>query len=120
MNGSGKMETIIGAGTRIEGSLSSDGGIRIDGKLEGNVTEAAQVIVGEMGEVQGDVRSSVVVVGGKVIGNVQASESLEILSRAVIHGDIKAGSLTIAEGAAFEGSCTMTREKNVIELVKKA
>ena len=115
-NGSSHMETIIGTETVIQGTISSKGSIRVDGKIEGGITEADSIVVGETGDVQGDVSGRAVVIGGKVIGNISAA-SIEILSAASIHGDIKTGALAISEGANFEGNCIMTKEKQqVIEM----
>lgn len=113
---SSAMETVIGPDTVVQGTLSSKGSIRIDGKLEGGVSDAATVVIGEGGEISGDINSNAVVVGGKVIGNIVAASAIEMLSNAQIHGDLKTGALSIAEGATFEGNCIMTKEKQVIEM----
>ncbi|OGR86207.1 MAG: hypothetical protein A3A86_00725 [Elusimicrobia bacterium RIFCSPLOWO2_01_FULL_60_11] len=113
--GSSHMETVIGTETIIQGTLASKGSIRVDGKVEGGITEADSVVIGESGDVQGDVSAKSVVIGGKVIGNISAS-SIEILSAAAIHGDIKTAALAISEGANFEGNCTMIKEKQIIEM----
>lgn len=110
------METVIGPNTVVQGTLSSKGSIRIDGKLEGGVGNASTVVVGEKGEIQGDISSHIAIIGGKVIGNIVATSSIEMLSNAQIHGDIKTAALSIAEGATFEGNCVMTKEKQVIEM----
>lgn len=116
-----KMETLIGPTSVFQGTIASKGTIRVDGKIEGGITEAAHVIIGEDGEVHGDVNAQTVVVGGSVVGNISAPASLEILSGAKIHGDIKTAALQISEGATFEGNCTMIKEKGVIEMeVNKA
>src|ERR1051325_3401055 len=110
------LETVIGAESYFQGSLRSKGSIRIDGKIEGGVS-AEGVILGERGEVQGDISARTVVVGGKVTGNIHATESLELLSKSQVFGDLHAPQLLIAEGAIFEGSCLMASEKaKVIEV----
>jgi len=114
--GSSEMETLIGPDTVLQGTISSKGSVRIDGKLEGGITNASAVVIGQNGEVQGDVTAHSVIIGGKVIGNITTSVSIEILPDAQIHGDIKTAALSIAEGATFEGNCTMTKEKQVIEM----
>lgn len=111
-----EMETLIGTGTVVQGTISSKAAVRIDGKVEGGVTEASSVVVGEKGEVQGDITCGSAVIGGKVLGNIVAASSIEILANAEIYGDIKTHALSIAEGATFEGNCTMAREKQVIEM----
>ncbi|MFA5976017.1 MAG: polymer-forming cytoskeletal protein [Elusimicrobiota bacterium] len=104
------LETIIGAESSLQGTIRSKGSVRIDGKIEGGVS-AEGVIIGEAGEVQGDVSARTVVVGGKVTGNIHATESLELLTKSQVFGDLHAPQLLIAEGAIFEGSCLMASEK---------
>ena len=110
------LETVIGAESSFQGTLRSKGSIRIDGKIEGGVS-AEGVILGERGEIQGDISARTVVIGGKVTGNIHATESLELLTKSQVFGDLHAPQLLIAEGAIFEGSCLMASEKTkVIEV----
>jgi cytoskeletal protein CcmA (bactofilin family) len=109
----GQLETMVGAESFFQGTLRSKGSIRVDGKIEGGVS-ADGVIVGEQGEIQGDVSARSVVVGGKVTGNIHATETLELLSKSQVFGDLHAPQLVIAEGAVFEGSCLMASEKSKI------
>ncbi len=110
------LETVVGAESAFQGTLRSKGSVRIDGKIEGGVS-AEGVILGESGEVQGDISARTVVVGGKVTGNIHATESLELLAKSQVFGDLHAPQLVIAEGAVFEGSCLMASEKaKVIEV----
>jgi cytoskeletal protein CcmA (bactofilin family) len=114
------LETIIGAESDFQGTLRSKGSVRIDGKIEGGVA-AEGVILGDRGEVQGDISARTVVIGGKVTGNIHATESLELLTKCQVFGDLHAPQLLIAEGAIFEGSCLMASEKaKIIELNAKA
>lgn len=116
-NDFGMLETVVGPDTVFQGTIKTKNSVRIDGKVEGGITEANGVIIGEKGLVQGDVNARVVVIGGKVTGNVTATHSLEILSKAQVYGDVHSGLLSIGEGATFEGNCVMTTEKNkVIEM----
>ncbi len=111
-----KIEAVIGPQTEIEGSVRTNEGIRIDGKIKGGVS-AESTIIGSTGVVFGDVTSNKVVVGGKVKGNITASDTLELLRSGQILGDIKTSKLIIADGAIFEGNCQMIKsEGQVIEL----
>ena len=90
-NGSGdlsKMESLIGTGTVLQGTIATKGTIRVDGKLEGGITEAAHVVIGEAGHINGGVSAKTVVIAGKIVGNINATTSLEIIGNAEIHGDI--------------------------------
>ena len=110
------LETVIGAESSFQGTLRSKGSVRVDGKIEGGIS-AEGVILGETGEVQGDISARTVIVGGKVTGNIHATESLELLTKSQVFGDLHAPQLLIAEGAIFEGSCLMASEKaKVIEV----
>jgi len=116
-----KTESLIGQGTVFQGTISSKGTIRVDGKVEGGISESLSIVVGEEGEVHGDITGNVVVIAGKVVGNIIANTSLEILANSQIHGDVKTAALTISEGAIFEGNCQMTKDKHVIQMdVKQA
>lgn len=110
------LETVIGSESFFQGTLRSKGSLRIDGKIEGGVS-AEGIILGENAEIQGDISARTVVVGGKVTGNIHATESLELLTKSQVFGDLHAPQLVIAEGAIFEGSCLMASEKaKVIEV----
>lgn len=111
-----KIETIIGPGTEMEGNLISKESVRVDGKLKGEV-KAYAVVLGEYGVILGDITAVSVTIAGKVKGNVSASETLELLPKGQILGDIKSSKLVIADGALFEGNCQMVKaDGQVIEL----
>ena len=113
----GVLETFIGPETVFQGTIHTKNSVRIDGKLEGGISEANGVIVGDKGQVTGDINARVVVIGGKVTGNVTAAASLEILPKAQVYGDLHSAILSIGEGATFEGNCVMATDKNkVIEM----
>jgi cytoskeletal protein CcmA (bactofilin family) len=116
-NDFGVLETVIGPDTVFQGTIKSKNSVRVDGKVEGGITDANGVIIGDKGQVQGDINARVVVIGGKVTGNVTATHSLEILNKAQVFGDVHSALLSIGEGATFEGNCVMATEKNkVIEM----
>ena len=115
------VETIVGAETVFQGTIRTKNSLRVDGKLEGGVAEADGIVIGEKGVIQGDISGRIVVVGGKVTGNITASHSLEILSQAQVYGDINTASLSIGDGATFEGNCVMATEKSkIIEMEVEA
>ena len=111
-----RMETVLGPETHFQGTIRSKGSIRVDGRVEGGIS-AEGVVVGETGQVQGDVTAKNIVIGGKVTGNILASNTLEMQTHSQVFGDIRTAQLSIAEGAVFEGNCVMTTEKTkVIEV----
>jgi cytoskeletal protein CcmA (bactofilin family) len=111
-----KIETIVGPGTEMEGNIQSSESIRIDGKIKGGV-QAQSVVVGEYGVVLGDITARNVTIAGKVKGNISANESLELLPKGQIIGDLRTTKLVISDGANFEGNCQMLKSNGqVIEV----
>jgi cytoskeletal protein CcmA (bactofilin family) len=104
------IETLIAADIIINGSLSTEKSLRIDGKLKGNIDKAAGVIIGEAAVIEGDINASAVLVGGVVKGNITAAEGIEILPNAKVTGNIKTNILSISEGAVFEGASSIFNE----------
>lgn len=112
--GSRKLETIVGDGTRVAGQMSVKGTIRIDGIVEGDV-HADWVVVGETGKILGNTLTRGMVVGGSVEGNIEAKETVELMGKASMTGEIHAPKLAIAEGAVFDGRSRMKSETGASE-----
>lgn len=116
-----KVETLIGTDTHFHGTITTKGILRIDGKIDGGINEASEVIIGGDGQVKGDISAISVIVGGKITGNLSSTSSIELLPTAHVYGDIRTPQLLIAEGAVFEGNCVMTTEREkVIEVEVKS
>jgi len=101
-----KIQSVLGTDTEVQGALNCHGSLRIDGRVEGNVTAEA-VTVGEGGVIQGDIAAQTVVVGGKITGNVMA-QNIDMKSTSQVSGDLKTKHLSIAEGAVFQGHCSIS------------
>ena len=84
---SARLETVIGADSTIKGELVIKGTLRIDGVVEGDI-RADWVIVGETGRILGNVQARSMVVGGRVEGNLEASEIVEMKDKAQVFGEI--------------------------------
>jgi cytoskeletal protein CcmA (bactofilin family) len=98
---------IIGAGTIIEGKFRSQGSVRVDGKIVGDVTTGESLAVGVNGEVEGNVVAKSVTVGGKVRGSISATDKVVFEGKSVIRGDVRALRLVIDEGSLFDGRVSM-------------
>ncbi len=85
------------------GDLETDGTLRIDGALRGSITRADLVILGETARVEGDITAREVIVGGTVLGDVDASERVELQPTCVVTGDIATGAVLIHEGGVVRG-----------------
>jgi cytoskeletal protein CcmA (bactofilin family) len=100
--------TIIGVGVILEGKLSSNGNIRVDGSINGDITANGNVTVGETGEISGEIKAEVISIGGKVIGSINSKEKAVLESKAVLKGDIITKILVVEAGAIFDGSSKMS------------
>lgn len=108
----GKVETIIGEGTEIKGTIESSGVVRVDGYLEGTVHHNGDLIVGPKGRLHANVKSKGLAMAGEVKGEIEVEGKLELLPGARLEGDIKCGHLVVHEGAVFQGSSHMGTEVN--------
>jgi len=99
-----EVKSILSEGLKIEGNVISEGKIRIDGIIEGDVS-GDYVIFGESANIKGNVRAKSVVVMGSVEGNVE-SERAEIKRSAKVKGDISVRELSVDPGASIEGKVT--------------
>ena len=111
---SAKLETVIGADSTITGELAIQGTVRVDGSIEGDI-RADWVIVGETGRIRGNVQARMMVVGGRIDGNIDASEIVELKDKAQIFGEICTAKLTVSEGALFDGQSSMKKKKETSE-----
>ncbi|MFO7918257.1 MAG: polymer-forming cytoskeletal protein [Anaerolineae bacterium] len=107
----GSIDNILGPNTSFEGTITSDGNIRIEGVYRGRIETAGNLIVGPSGKVLADVVASVVQIQGALRGNVTAQKRLEILPEGRVWGDIEVGSLLIDKGGMFRGQCVMGGEE---------
>jgi cytoskeletal protein CcmA (bactofilin family) len=114
--GSSTGNTLVGAGTTIKGDLISNGDVRIDGTLIGNITGSAKVLIGQDGVVQGDIEGQQADIQGKVTGKLQIRELLNLRGDAIIRGNIYAGKLQIEPTVTFNGQCHMGKEASVVEM----
>jgi len=104
----GKPETVIGTNTSIVGSLKSDGNIRIDGSVEGDIEILGNLIIGETGRVIATLKAQNVHVSGAVKGEITAVEQLEISPTGKVWGDITTAALHIETGGLFRGQSAMS------------
>lgn len=102
--------SLIGSGTVVEGKITTEGSIRIDGTMVGDVLAKANAAIGSTGVLKGTLSAKNVSLAGRVKGTVMASEKLILESKSVLQGDIKSSKLVVDEGALFEGQCSMPTE----------
>ncbi|MEI6208218.1 MAG: polymer-forming cytoskeletal protein [Desulfuromonadales bacterium] len=107
-----KLETIIGPESTLKGDLVSKGTVKIDGHVEGNVA-ADCLVIGETGNLAGDATVREIVIGGRLIGSIHATDGVDIQSKGEVCGDIFSARLTITEGGRFDGRSTMQLQKKI-------
>ncbi|MHB0858957.1 MAG: bactofilin family protein [Anaerolineae bacterium] len=107
----GKIDTVLGPNTSYNGTIRSNGNIRIDGTYEGRLETAGNVIVGASGKVEADIVANAVQVWGAVRGSISTQGRLEILPSGRVWGEVHVAALLIDEGGMFRGQCFMAGEQ---------
>ncbi|MBN2166652.1 MAG: polymer-forming cytoskeletal protein [Marinilabiliaceae bacterium] len=102
-----KLPNMIGPGTKIVGNIETNGDIRIDGNIEGNIISKGKVVVGNNGQVKGEVQCVNAEFSGSLNGKIIVSELLSLKSTSKVNGEMKANKLSIEPGALFTGTCSM-------------
>ncbi|CAN5816163.1 polymer-forming cytoskeletal protein [soil metagenome] len=105
------MESLIAADLTIEGKIEGSGHVRLVGKFKGDVHVEGDLTIEPGAKVTGSVRAGTVIIGGELEGNVDAASSVELLKTGLVHGDIKAGSLTVAAGSRMSGQAEFGGEE---------
>ena len=114
-----KVETILGAGTKINGNINSKGSLRVEGTVIGEIEVEGDLYVGEEAEIENKIKARDVIIAGKVEGNITAKNKLEILPTGKVNGDIKMKTIKIEEGAKFEGNSKILNNSNQKKKNKK-
>lgn len=97
--------TFLARGFEFKGTLTFEGTVRIDGSVAGEIRSNGTIILGEYAVVEGDVSAGTIVSGGKITGNVMATEKVHFLPTAVLRGDVVAPLVQMDEGVSFHGTC---------------
>lgn len=102
-----RIDSLIGAGTMVQGDINFTGGLRIDGEVRGNVVstngEPSTLVISEQARVEGEIRVSHVVVNGSVNGPIAADDYLELQPKAKVTGDVTYKTLEMHVGAVVQG-----------------
>lgn len=117
------IECLIGSGTTVEGNIIFAGGLRVDGRVRGDVIAAdgkpGTLVLSEQAQIEGEIRVSHVVINGAVIGSVHASEYVELQPKSNVTGDVHYKTLEIQLGAVVQGRLVYMsedRSENVVKL----
>ena len=108
----------IGAGSSLEGTINSQGDIRIDGALNGTLIAKGRLVLGEGGRIKGDVECGSAIIAGELKANIKSKEMLTLKETARLYGDIETQKLSIEAGAMFSGKCVMASKQNLKTIEK--
>ena len=98
---------IIGAGTIIDGDITTNGDMRIDGSLKGSINVKGKLVVGISGNIDGEIICQNADVSGTIKGKIAVSELLSLKASSKLTGDIITNKIAVEPGATFSGSCSM-------------
>ena len=97
------INTILGQGSAITGNIRINGFVRIDGDIDGNLETDGNIIIGENARIRGNIKAKSVIIGGIVLGNIEATQSIKILSAAAVVGDIISHKVQVEQSAIIHG-----------------
>lgn len=117
-----RIDSLIGAGTVVDGDVTFSGGLRVDGAVHGKVatvdSQPATLVLSEQARIEGEVRVSHVVINGAVNGPVTANDYLELQAKARVNGDVVYRTLEMHIGAIVQGRLMHAEQESaaVVEL----
>lgn len=109
------INTIIGKGSSITGNLRINGFVRLDGDINGNLETDGNLIIGDNARIKGDVKAKSIIIGGIIVGNVIAQESVMLLSSAAVLGDIISRKVQIEDTSMINGHCISIKDEEQFE-----
>lgn len=103
-------DTIIGQNVKLQGNLSNQGAIQVNGTVEGQIESDSTVIIGANALVKGPIHAKIVEVSGEIHGSVVAEDRLELNPKAKVFGDVSTKNFVVKLGASFEGKSTILKD----------
>lgn len=110
--------SLLGKGAVIKGDINTEGDIRIEGKVFGNIKVSGKLVIGEGAEIKGDIKANHLEVYGKVKGKLVVDEFLAIKGNGLVEGELFASKLQIEPTAFFKGISHMNETANIIDIKK--
>lgn len=108
-----KKHNVFAQGTKVVGNIVSDGDIRIDGEIEGEIKTSARVVLGKTSVVKGIITCPNAEILGNFSGELVIEDTLAIRETATVNGDVSTGKLIIDANAVFNGTCDMNNGAKV-------
>ena len=101
------VDTLIGPQVTIRGDLEFSGGLYVEGRIVGRVTategERAVLVLGENGSIEGEVRAPIVMIDGRLDGDVHATDRIELAAKARVTGNVHYRTVEMHAGAQLTG-----------------
>jgi cytoskeletal protein CcmA (bactofilin family) len=117
-----RIDSLIGSGTVVEGNISFTGGLRVDGRVRGNVAatddQPSTLVLSEKAQIEGEIRVSHAVINGTVIGPVHGAEYVELQPKSNVTGDVHYKTLEIQLGAVVQGRLVYQNDGKAENVVK--
>jgi cytoskeletal protein CcmA (bactofilin family) len=108
--------SLLGKGAVIKGDINTEGDIRIEGKVHGNIKVSGKLVIGEGAEIKGDIKANHVEVFGKVNGKLVVDDFLAIKGNGLVEGELFTAKLQIEPTAFFKGISHMNEPGNIIDM----
>ncbi len=106
------VRTVIKQDVELKGELVFSTSLRIDGKFEGNIiSEQGLLIISETSVVKGDIKCGTLMLAGKMYGNIEATKKIELFSKSILIGNMKAPRFRMEDQVDFEGECEILGQK---------
>jgi cytoskeletal protein CcmA (bactofilin family) len=117
-----QLNSVIGEGSIFKGKFYINGSLQIDGRFEGEIKTKDQVIIGELGKVKTDITAKKVIVGGTLIGNIEAEEEVELLATGRVLGNIRTPKVNIEEGVVVKGEISISagQKKGISNIIAES
>jgi len=117
-----RFNSVIGEGSIFEGRFYINGSLQIDGRFEGEIKTREELLVGETGKVKTDIAAKRVIIGGTVIGNIEAEEEVSLLSTGRVLGNIKTPKINIQDGVVVQGEISISagQKKEIKEIINES
>ncbi len=114
-----KKHNIVASGTKIVGNIVSDGDIRIDGDIDGDINAVGRIVLGKGCSVKGTITCPNAEILGNFTGKLTIAETLALRNTAIVKGEITTKKLSIDVNAVFDGSCVMNQENKISEAAEE-
>ena len=105
-----KTTSFLAEGTKLVGTLTIKGGIRIDGQVNGEIQSESAVFVGDSAQVNANIQAPVVISSGKINGDISSAQQVQIFKPGSIKGSIETRELVLEKGVFFDGSCKIIEQ----------